>query len=105
MGLIKKVEIIRKETIDITGERGNAFVLISQAKRWSNQIDKTQTDTLLARMQSGDYINLLAVFEVHFGVVCDLIMDEALVEEVTKKIAGFKGGEDILWDLKELGYE
>jgi len=62
-----KEEIIdRGIEIDLTGPQGNAFFLIGQASSLCKQLgydDKPVIDD----MKSGDYENLLEVFEKHFG--------------------------------------
>jgi hypothetical protein len=67
--MIRKKTIQHPETpmiIDLTGPDGNAYVLLAIAKRLCSQLeipfDKLQTD-----MTSGDYENLLNVFDEAFG--------------------------------------
>ena len=54
--------------IDLTGPRGNAYFILSVAqdlcKRHRN---KKNWDDIKKRMTSGDYKNLLKVFEAEFG--------------------------------------
>ena len=57
--------------IDIDGPNGNAFYLLGVAKNLCKQIGKNP-DKIIARMQSGDYINLLKVFDKYFGPVVTL---------------------------------
>lgn len=52
--------------IDISGSKGNAFFLLGQAKILAKQLEK-DADDIQARMTSGDYENLLDVFESEFG--------------------------------------
>ena len=56
--------------IDLTGPQGNCFCLMGvfedYVKRhldWTNE----ETEAALTEMQSGDYDNLLAVFDKHLG--------------------------------------
>ena len=50
--------------IDLTGPDGNAFALMGLASRLAKQLGiKNPT----AEMMSGDYENLLEVFDKHFG--------------------------------------
>ena len=60
--------------IDLTGPDGNAFVLLGIAKDLARQLqyDKQQTQQLLDDMQSGDYENLVQVFDDHFGAFVTL---------------------------------
>ena len=52
--------------IDLTGPDGNAFVLMGYAKRFAKQLD-LDADVIIKEMQSGDYENLLQVFDNYFG--------------------------------------
>ena len=55
--------------IDLTGPDGNAFALMAYAKRFAKQLgySKEDQDQLLKLMTSGDYENLVGVFDDHFG--------------------------------------
>jgi len=55
--------------IDLTGPQGNAFALMGMAKQYAKQLgySKEDQDQLLELMTSGDYENLLEVFDDHFG--------------------------------------
>jgi len=61
----KNVEL----TIDLTGPDGNAFSLLGQATRFARQLKLGPRMTLeiLTEMKSGDYENLVEVFDKHFG--------------------------------------
>jgi len=52
--------------IDLTGPDGNAFVLMGMASKFARQlgIDK---DEVINKMKSGDYENLIKVFDDYFG--------------------------------------
>jgi hypothetical protein len=52
--------------IDLTGPDGNAFALMGYASNFARQlgIDK---EPIIKEMMSGDYENLLQVFDRHFG--------------------------------------
>jgi hypothetical protein len=52
--------------IDLTGPDGNAFVLIGYAKRLARQLD-LDGKKIADEMMSGDYENLINVFEKNFG--------------------------------------
>ena len=62
-----KSEII----IDLTGPQGNAFYLLGVAKDFCKQLDMTKknTQSILDEMTSGDYENLIQVFDREFGSV------------------------------------
>jgi hypothetical protein len=52
--------------IDLTGPEGDAFVLLVYASRFGKQLN-LDVSAILAEMESGDYENLIAVFDRHFG--------------------------------------
>ena len=54
--------------IDLTGPDGNAFALMARAKRFATQLGwKDRGEALINEMMSGDYENLLQVFDNAFG--------------------------------------
>ena len=59
---IEKKEII----IDLTGPDGNAFALLGSAKRLANWLG-LDSGKILSEMRSGDYENLIKVFDKYFG--------------------------------------
>tara|TARA_B100000767_G_C19631099_1_gene478293 strand:- start:48 stop:776 length:729 start_codon:yes stop_codon:yes gene_type:complete len=68
-------------TIDISGSDGNAFVLIGYARKFAKQLD-LDFKPIKDEMMSGDYDNLLRVFNKNFGNVVDLVgYDEEDYEE------------------------
>ncbi len=52
--------------IDITGPDGNAFALMGYAQRFGRQLG-LDTEGILKEMRSGDYENLLEIFDRNFG--------------------------------------
>jgi len=52
--------------IDLTGPQGNAFYLLGTAKKLANQLG-LDSNKILNEMKSGDYENLLQVFDKNFG--------------------------------------
>jgi hypothetical protein len=68
-------ELAKRETtridIDLTGPDGNAFALISLAKRYASQL-RLDGEAIVAEMTSGDYESLIQVFDKHFGEYVDL---------------------------------
>jgi len=52
--------------IDLTGPQGNAFYLMGTAKKLANQLG-LDSNKILTEMKSGDYENLLQVFDKNFG--------------------------------------
>lgn len=67
--------MIRKKTpqdeivIDLTGPQGNAFYLLGTAQNFLRQRrhKKEYIEKILTEMKSGDYENLIQVFEREFG--------------------------------------
>lgn len=53
-------------TINLSGPEGNAFSLIGQAREYARQLDLDK-NLITKRMMSGNYENLLKVFEEYFG--------------------------------------
>lgn len=52
--------------IDLTGPEGNAFVLIGKAVNLAKQFG-LDGKAIQTEMMSGDYENLIKVFDKHFG--------------------------------------
>ena len=74
MSVVAKTKSRRPVLIDIDGPEGNAFVLMGYASstmRKSRFAEETK-ESVLNEMQSGDYINLLKVFDRYFGSVFTL---------------------------------
>lgn len=61
--------------IDLNGPSGNAFALIGIAIKFAKQLewDKYDVREMKHKMMSGDYANLIEVFEGHFGDYVELI--------------------------------
>lgn len=76
MAIISKLE--RKApariVIDLAGPDGNAWVLIGYARNFSKQLGKSNDEirAITEEMMSGDYENLLQVFDREFGSFADL---------------------------------
>jgi hypothetical protein len=64
--MIKKKKETSRIEIDLTGSDGNAFVLLGYATRLAKQLGKSSAK-ITTEMMSGDYDNLLEVFEREFG--------------------------------------
>ena len=58
-------------TIDLTGPQGNAFYLFGMAKKLANQLD-IPAEFSMNEMKSGDYENLIKVFDHYFGSIVTL---------------------------------
>ena len=52
--------------IDLTGPDGNAFALMAYARRFGKQLG-LDWKSIIEEMKSGDYENLIKVFDKHFG--------------------------------------
>ena len=57
--------------IDLTGPQGNAYYLLGTAKNLAKQLD-FDSNKILNEMQSGDYENLVQVFDKNFGMFVTL---------------------------------
>jgi hypothetical protein len=57
--------------IDLTGPQGNAYFLMGMVKKLSNQLD-LNGNKIIKDMTSGDYENLIQVFDKNFGSVVTL---------------------------------
>jgi hypothetical protein len=64
--MIVKKPKTRGIEIDLTGPEGNAFFLLGTAQRLAKQFDM-DNQTIQSEMMSGDYENLLEVFDKYFG--------------------------------------
>jgi hypothetical protein len=64
--MIRKKQPQSEIVIDLTGNDGNAFVLMGYAKRLARQIG-IEPQPIIEEMMSGDYENLLEVFDRNFG--------------------------------------
>jgi hypothetical protein len=62
--IVEKVD--RPLVIDLTGPQGNAFYLMGFAQKNARKFG-LDSDTILAEMKSGDYKNLVKVFDNYFG--------------------------------------
>lgn len=71
----KKEEHYLERVIDLTGPEGNAFCLLAYAKDFGRQLgwDQEKIDSLDTEMTSGDYENLVLVFDREFGSFVTLL--------------------------------
>lgn len=72
MAILKKQPRVGKIEIDITGSQGNAFVIMGYAQQYAKQLGMN-SKPIIDEMMSGDYENLLEVFDKHFGDYVDLV--------------------------------
>jgi len=64
--MIRKKQPDNKVVIDLTGPDGNAFVLMGYARQFARQLG-LDSNKIIKEMTSGDYENLLEVFDKNFG--------------------------------------
>jgi len=64
--MIRQKQQPRELVIDLTGPEGNAFVLLGYAKQFAKQLD-LDAEKINEEMKSGDYENLIEVFDNYFG--------------------------------------
>ena len=62
----------RKMEIDISGPEGNAYYLLGTAKAFAKELGLDE-EAIQEEMRSGDYENLITVFDKHFGEYVDLV--------------------------------
>ena len=57
--------------VDLNGPDGNAFALMAMGSNFAKQIgmDKDKLNKILSDMRSGDYNNLVKVFDENFGML------------------------------------
>ena len=67
--MIRKKQQKSEIIIDLTGPDGNAFALMAYAKTFARRLgwNAEEIDELIKKMTSGDYENLLQVFDLYFG--------------------------------------
>ena len=55
--------------LDLTSSDGNAFTLLATANRYATKmgLDDEEKLKIISEMQSGDYNNLVKVFDKYFG--------------------------------------
>ena len=64
--MIRNKTLQSETIIDLTGPDGNAFALLAYAKRFAQQLD-LDFNKIKNEMISGDYENLVQVFDNYFG--------------------------------------
>jgi len=73
--IVKKQERTGNIIIDTTGPQGNSYYLIGTAMRMGKEVGMSAEyiDEMVDRMKSGDYENLIKVFDDEFGSVVTLL--------------------------------
>jgi len=64
--MIRKKQEPLERVIDLTGPEGNAFYLLGAARNLAKQLG-LDSAKIMAEMTSGDYENLIQVFDRYFG--------------------------------------
>lgn len=64
--MIRKKKTPRKQIIDLTGPEGNAYVLLGYAGDYAKKLGMDK-QKVLDEMTSGNYENLIQVFDKYFG--------------------------------------
>jgi hypothetical protein len=64
--IIEKPQTPKMIEINLNGPQGNAFFLLGTAKNLAKQLE-LDSEQILNEMRSGDYENLLHVFDSYFG--------------------------------------
>ena len=64
--MVIRAKQIREVIIDLTGPEGNAFTLLGYAKQYGKQLG-LDYKAIQREMTSGDYENLIQVFDKNFG--------------------------------------
>ena len=69
--MIRKKQKLDKMIIDLDGSEGNAYNLMGVAKNLMRRLgfedENSLVKAVLEEMMSGDYNNLVKVFDKHFG--------------------------------------
>ena len=64
--MIREKQPQKEIIIDLTGPDGNAFALMGYARQFAKQLG-LDSNKIINEMTSGDYENLLEVFDKNFG--------------------------------------
>ena len=64
--MIREKQPQKEIIIDLTGPDGNAFALMGYARQFAKQLG-LDSNKIIYEMTSGDYENLLEVFDKNFG--------------------------------------
>jgi hypothetical protein len=90
--MIREKKYFTPTVIDLDGPDGNAFCLLAAASSLSSSLE-LDGERILKEMQSGDYINLLQVFEKHFSKFVILeSKDSSLIQKVNNESTESKSG-------------
>lgn len=76
MTIVRSSSCMRQ--LDLRGPDGNAFALLGYARDYGGQLGWTADEikAVTDEMTSGDYRNLVKVFDRHFGMIVELVVPE-----------------------------
>jgi hypothetical protein len=69
--MIRKKQPRTEIVIDLTGPDGNAYHMMAHANSFAKELGMDGS-AIINEMKSGDYENLVSVFDKHFGAFCIL---------------------------------
>ncbi|AUI88846.1 hypothetical protein BS333_20960 (plasmid) [Vibrio azureus] len=69
-------------TLDLRGEQGNVFQLISLARKLSVQLD-LDGEKIQKRMIAGNYYSAVNIFDAYFGDFVTLLVSEDIREQLS----------------------
>jgi hypothetical protein len=71
-----------KMKIDLSGQNGNAFYLMSMADKFGSKLgfSPEKINHIINEMKSSDYDNLIKTFLKNFGIIVELYKDGKLYE-------------------------
>ena len=64
--MIRKKDRSQPTVIDLTGPQGNAFFLLSSARKLARTLDMDE-NTIIEEMSNSDYDHLVETFDQYFG--------------------------------------
>lgn len=71
MAILQKQRSSRPQ-IDLTGPAGNAYAVMGYARQYARELGRDPAP-IIEEMMSGDYENLINVFDREFGEYVDLL--------------------------------
>ena len=80
MAIKNKSEMPTERSIDLSGPQGNAFCLLGYAKDFCRQLER-DFEPIHKEMTSGDYENLIKVFDREFGSFVTLYRADDVEDE------------------------
>lgn len=78
MTIREKTEWLSEIVIDLDGPDGNAFALLGYAKNYAKKLGLDGV-AIVNEMTTGDYENLIRVFDKHFGNF--IVLERSRIED------------------------